>query len=182
MQLLERNENLEKRLTELEKKQYSRRENLELHGIPEIPDENTDNVVMKRIDEDITAGDIEVTHRVGRQDIQAQASNGTGQRRTRPRPIIVRFTRRQKRDKIYKDRKNIKNTTTDMLGYTVKNNIFVNENLTTYRRNLLRQSNEKRKALRYKFLWSYNGTIYVKKDQGMRSIIIRNERDLMKIV
>ncbi|XP_077989956.1 uncharacterized protein LOC144444419 [Glandiceps talaboti] len=180
-QLRHSNESLLHSIAEVERgleeqNQYSRRENLEIQGIPETTEENTDDIivaVLQRVADDITPEDIEVTHRIGRKDNR--------ERNPRPRPIIVKFSSRRKRDKVYKQRKNIRNTTTDMIGYRSKNNIYINENLTPLKRNLLKEVNDKRKKSGYKFLWTHNGNIYVKKEQGTASVFIRNEDDLLKI-
>ncbi|XP_077989357.1 uncharacterized protein LOC144443689 [Glandiceps talaboti] len=158
-----------------EQDQYSRRENIEIHGIPEIQDERTDDItlaVLQPIYPGITINDIQVTHRIGKQQ----------QDRRRHRPIIVRFVNRRIRDKVYKDRKRMKHTTTDKLGYETKNNIYINENLTSRKRNLMKKANDRRKTLNYKFLWTQNGNIYTRKDQSSMSVVIRNEADLPKIV
>ena len=63
--------------------QYSRRNCLLIHGIKEEKDENTDNVVIKFIQDDlqeeINIEDLDRMHRIGK------ANNG------KSRPIIVKF-------------------------------------------------------------------------------------------
>ncbi|XP_077983091.1 uncharacterized protein LOC144437932 [Glandiceps talaboti] len=184
----EKNEELTKRVADLEKaledqNQYSRRENIEIHGIPETNEanENTDATVIRvlqKIDPGITPNNIEVTHRIGRKFTERDPSTP----KPRPRPIIVKFSGRKIRDSVYKNKKKIINTTTDTLGYTEKNRIYINENLTPTARKLLKSANEKRKALNYKYLWTRNGFIYVKKFDATTVINIRNEHDLIKIV
>lgn len=75
------------RITELEEvqedlKSYSRRDCLELHGIPEMPGENTDEIVKnlyQLYNVDIEAADISVSHRLPT-------------RRSAISPIIAKFT------------------------------------------------------------------------------------------
>ena len=66
--------------------QYSRRNCLLVHGIAETNDENTDGLVLKKINEkldvEITENEIDRSHRIGRKK--------DGQK---PRPIIAKITR-----------------------------------------------------------------------------------------
>ena len=72
--------------------QYSRRNCLLVNRIAETNDENTDNLVLKTINEkldfEITENEIDRSHRIGRKK--------DGQR---PRPIIVKLTRFNTRKK-----------------------------------------------------------------------------------
>ncbi|XP_077977115.1 uncharacterized protein LOC144432723 [Glandiceps talaboti] len=163
--------------------QYSRRENLEIHGIPECQGqaENTDNIalqVIKMISPDITTDHLEVTHRIGR----TTHHDGNVRGKHQPRPIIVKFSGRKIRDQVFNNKKKMKNVTTRDLGYTERNLIFINENLTPKMRNLLKLVNNKRKTESYRYLWTRNGHIHVKKSDTSNVVTIRNESDLVKIV
>ena len=66
--------------------QYSRRNCLLIHGVKENEKEDTDEVVIeffeKEMEEKLSANDIDRSHRLGKE-----------QSGTRPRPIIIKFTR-----------------------------------------------------------------------------------------
>ena len=89
-ELKKENSNLMEHVKDLEQKvdrqeQYSRRNCLLIHGIKEEKDENTDDVVIKFIQdglqEEINIEDLDRTHRIGK------VNNG------KSRPIIVKFAR-----------------------------------------------------------------------------------------
>ena len=78
------------RIDEVE--QYSRRDNIVVHGLKEEDGESTNDVVIAvaaAAGVAITNGDISTSHRVGRPD---NANRGG-----KPRPIVVRFVRRDTR-------------------------------------------------------------------------------------
>ena len=97
--------------------QYSRRENVRLHGVPETADENTNDVVIAiasdmgvRIDEH----DICVSHRLQKS------------RSMQERPIIVRFVRRDTKIEIMRKKKTLRTIDSHR-------NTFINDDLTPLR-------------------------------------------------
>ena len=82
--------------------QYSRRNCLLLHGIPEKKQENTDELCIKAINEhldlDINDRDIDRTHRTGN-------PRNTDEK---PRPIIILLVRYNNRKKIFDSKKKLK--------------------------------------------------------------------------
>ena len=90
--------------------QYSRRKCLLLHGIAEANDENTDDFVLKTINEkldvDITENEIDRSHRIGRE------KNGQI-----PRPIIVKLTRYNTRKKVFVSKRKLKGTGVSITEY-----------------------------------------------------------------
>ena len=87
--------------------------------------------------------------------------------------LIVKFTRREKRDEIYSKRKNLKCKRTKDLPSVVcepesavvshKAQIHVNESLTPYRKRLLGRILQFKRDHNYKFIWTANGKIMLKK-------------------
>ena len=82
--------------------QYSRRSSLLLHGVKEIKDENTDEVTIKTLSEemniDISHEDLHRTHRTGKTDRNDGKS----------RPITTKFARYAVRKHVYRNKKNLK--------------------------------------------------------------------------
>ncbi|XP_070572299.1 uncharacterized protein [Ptychodera flava] len=159
--------------------QYSRRSNLEISGIPERADENTDDIVLsvlQKIHPSVEITDIDITHRIGR----VPDNDRDPSRSNQHRPIIVAFTNRRIRNSIYDQRRKLKGFSTKNLGYSTANSIFVNENLCPATRQLLGKVNISRKKSGYRYLWTHNGKIYIKKDQQARSIAITREDDIAK--
>ena len=90
-------------------KQYLRRDMLEIHGIPVTTGENTNNIVKKvasLIEPDFELADqeISISHRL-------PAAEGYIP------PIIVKFTRRDTRNKIYSQKRNLSSKRASDLGY-----------------------------------------------------------------
>ena len=92
---------LEKQIDRQE--QYSRRNCILLHGIPESKGEVTDDVAVKTICENmndniITVDDINRSHRIGKYDRQKK----------NPRPVIVKFARCNVRDRAFSNKCKLK--------------------------------------------------------------------------
>ena len=82
--------------------QYSRRNCVLLHGVPETADEVTDTLATETINNNlemnIKAKDLDRTHRIGRK------------REDKIRPIIIKFARYNKRKQVFKNKKKFKGT------------------------------------------------------------------------
>ena len=155
--------------------QYSRRECLEIQGIPVTKPENTSEIVMK-VGELIgmeLKEDISVSHRLPRD------KNYKG-KRSEP-AIIVKFVRRDIKEKFCKTRKDLKKFTTQDLGFPSKNNIYINESLTKRNKQLFSNSVKVKKELKYSYIWSSNGKIYLRKDQDSPAIPINSKDELIKL-
>ncbi|PFX33051.1 hypothetical protein AWC38_SpisGene2053 [Stylophora pistillata] len=104
--------------------QYTRRECVEIRGIPVAAtpsEEQTNNLVTdddKLLGLDITQNDISVGHRMP----LSQKHKG----KPGPPAIIVKFNRRDVKDNFYRARKQLKDLTTRDLGYSEKNKIYLN--------------------------------------------------------
>uniref|UniRef100_A0ABM0MYG9 Uncharacterized protein LOC102805302 n=1 Tax=Saccoglossus kowalevskii TaxID=10224 RepID=A0ABM0MYG9_SACKO len=182
-QVLGKNDELKERVGGLEQEvpdlnQYHSRVNLEVSGISETlnGEENTDSTVLnilQKIEPEITANEIDITHRIGTRKSGTMATRSEERQQPRPRHIIVRFTTRRRRNSIYDKRRKL--ISTRDLGYEQNNNIYINENLTPAGRSLLGKTNAAKKRTGYKFMWTYNGRIYVKKSPDHNTIIINTE-------
>jgi len=83
--------------------------------------------------------------------------------------MIVKFLQRDKREEVYKKRKNLvgKNTShlpSQSLAETSAGNskIYINESLTNYRKRLFGRIKEYKRANYVKYLWTSNGKIMLK--------------------
>jgi len=112
-----------------EQAQYTRRECLEIRGVPMTSGEDTDELVKKigaLIEVDINDRDISISHRI------PLSNNGkSGSSPIRHPAIVVKFTNRRIRDCFYKARLKLKsyNTSDIGLGRYGENNIFIQESL-----------------------------------------------------
>lgn len=125
--------------------QYSRRNCLLIHGVPEtVSNENSVEVVLKvfeeKLGERLNLSEIDRAHRLGKTRI----SEVTKQK---CRPIIVKFTSYMSRHKIYSKKKYLKGT-----------KYLITESLTQTRLNILRMAQEHFGKTK---VWSIDGRIVV---------------------
>ena len=127
--------------------QYSRRNCLRISYYEEKKDENTDVIVMNMAADigcDLQLNEIDRSHRVGKPHAN----------RSKYREIIVKFTSYRARQKLYKMRTALKDN-----GYA---GMFLNEDLTKYRSNVLFEARKVVKADCAKGAWSSDGNILIK--------------------
>ncbi|XP_077974500.1 uncharacterized protein LOC144430439 [Styela clava] len=147
--------------------QYVRRENLEFHGIPYSEDENTDELIIKigkLLKINVERLDISISHRLPRRD------------KSKIPPIIVRFTNRNKRNEFIDRKRNI--SSIGNFGIQGMKSLFINENLTEFRNNLLYNARKSRKSNNYERLWTTNGNIYMRKNKDAPRVPITKLSDI----
>ena len=57
----------------------------------------------------------------------------------------------------------------------------MNENLTQLRKKLFWQTKVKGKKMNYKYYWSMNGNIYIKKSDNSETLSVKSSKDLSLI-
>ena len=152
---------LEQKVMKLERdvddgEQYSRRNSVRISGVGESSEEDTDRIILniaKDLEADITLNDIDRSHRVGK------SRNG------RPRAIIVKFTSYRARRALYSKRMNLRHL-------NAGRNVFVNEDLTARRSELLFSARKYVKSKQLKTAYSSDGRVYVKDNNDVRHLII----------
>ena len=155
----------ERSATELdEQEQYTSRNNLRVFfTTPEHPKEDTTQMILdhaKNIGVALTPADIDRSHRVGK----------TG-RGSKPRPVIVKFTSYWRSKEFFDSRK--------------KDTIFIAEDFTVKRANLLYHARELRRKGLLKYCWTRDGSVFVRRldeadDQSGNTINkIRSLHDLL---
>ena len=149
--------------------QYGRRQNLEIVGIPVTSNEDT-NAIVQEIAElllvRISSKDISTSHRLHTKS------------KSNPTPIFVRFVNCDVRNRIYNNRENARNADFTKLSIKGVEKIFINENLTYLKKKLFWKSKQKAKEAGYKFFWTMNGNVFVRKLEDDKPILIKNEQDL----
>ena len=123
---------------------------LQISGIKESVDENTDNLVLElaaHINVDVAPSDVHRSHRVGP---RKPAPSG-GQ--IRSREIIVRFNNSQARLDLLKGRKTLRQ---------FKDGVFINEDLTKYCKHLAYQCRKLVKDNKITKIWYTTGTSSLK--------------------
>ena len=149
--------------------------NIEIHGIPEYEGENLQDIVIKtgqRMSVDVITEDIDIVHRLYRKSPAIK-------------PIIVRFTTYKKRREFYKSRFNLKEAnTTEIIGSTqgdTEGRIFINENLTQYRQEILAKARKMKRANKIYRVWTVDGKIFVRKTEESRPRRISEVWDLEEL-
>lgn len=137
-----------------------RRLNLEVHGVPQTENEkllDKLNEVAVKLDVPLLSEtEVASVHR-----LPAKPNKVPG--------IIIKFTRQIVRDQwLEKKRRLNRNETT----------IYLQENLTRYNRALLYTTKTWARENSYQFVWHKNGTIFARKRDGDRALVIRREEDL----
>jgi len=166
--------------------QYVRRECLEIRGIPVAKDEDTNEIVRKvcdLVDVKVNDMDISVSHRLPSRKPSSPSYANAVQNKIDDEPIIVKFVRRDVRDKFYQARTKLRSKTTRDLGITRHRDqkIFISESLTRRNKDLMKECVKKKKDLNYKFLWSKYGKILMRKDSSSPVFTITSYDDLAKI-
>lgn len=139
--------------------QYTRKNSLEIHGVPENVYTSTEDVVIKLgevLNVPISGEDIDISHKL---------YNGKGN----PKNIIVKFISHKKKTELYRKRTELKNVKISQLfpncsaaTALVSERLYINENLTPLRRDLMKEANQRRKDRLLVSVWSMDGKIFVK--------------------
>lgn len=140
---------------------YSRKKNLEIHGIAHAEGEDL-RAVLSSVASKLKLGapnheDVEVVHR-----IKAKAGMIP--------PIPVRFSRQEMKEEWLKKRTTLK-----------EESIYLNENMTLRIKKLLWETKKVAKDKEYEFAWACNGRVFVKRHEGAKAVEIRKVSELSKI-
>ena len=137
--------------------QYTRKNSLEFHGIPEDVGIPTDEIVCKvaqAVGVEMEPEKIEISHRLNRK-------KGI-------KPIIAKFANHKDKAKCYKARIRLKDVTLSIIFPTylgtslADQRVFINENLTGYRSEMMKLVIEKRREKKILSTWSLDGKIFIK--------------------
>ena len=153
--------------------QYTRKNSLEFHGVPESAYSSPEEVVLKiseALEVPVGPQDIEISHKLNNKGNKA---------------IIAKFISHKVKSNLYRARTKLKSIRmTDLFpgsSYattTEANRIYINENLTSYRKRIMKKASEKRRDGELLSVWSLDGTIFVKTSPAGRPIKISEPEDL----
>ena len=130
--------------------------NVEISGVPFMKNENVVDVamkVMKKVDPLLCKEDIESARQLVKKDNTNEVIKSS---------ILVRFKNINKRNYIYSNKKNLAKAKISSLDDGIKN-VYINENLTPKNKQLFYLANCYRKTNNWRFLWTTNGTVYLRK-------------------
>lgn len=157
-------------LTELQ--QYSRRNNLEIKGIPPAPSENLISVmtsICHLLSTEFDESDVEAIHRV------------PSKNKDEPN-IIVKFASRKVRDSILKKAKKQRLNTTLLSFDDHENPVFINEHLCPAIKILLGKARKAKKEKQWKHTWVSDGKILMRKTDTSHVLHITCDADLAQVV
>lgn len=164
-------EDLERRLIDCE--QYSRKNSIEIHGIPVEKNENVFSVVKKvgvALDVNIDESMVDACHRLGNK------THGNG-----PPGIIVKFVRRLDAEEVLRKRRIKRNLTTRHMDMPSDIAVYINESLCPTMRILHARVRALKKERGLKYVWVRGGKIFVRKEENTPVIVIGCQADLEKL-
>ena len=154
--------------------QYTRKHSLEFHGVPENSYESIEEVILKiaaALEVQVIASNIEISHK-----LRCKSDNSV---------IIAKFCSHKVKTNLYKARIKLKNIkATDLFpcqfasAVGSKNRLFINENLTKYRRSLVNSANQRRRDGCIRSVWTMDSKVYVKTSPDGNPTRILSESDL----
>lgn len=177
---------LEKRVEDMD--QSARSCNLEIQNIPEVKNENLNQVVFeigKLIGVEIDADKVRAVHRVARGPGAAPGPAAAAADAPPPRPknIVVQLSSRRLRDDVLSAARARRELYTDQLQMGGESRrFFVAEHLTLRNKKLFAKARELGKDAGFKHVWVRNFTIQMRKTDLSKIIYIRSESDLARFV
>lgn len=148
--------------------QYSRKNNFEIGGIPQSANENIENIVIqvaKAFDVSLTPDDIQNAHRL--KCAPGKIPN-----------IIVKTVNNKKKEEILRKRR--KTVTNGNISSGGTGKIYINEHLTPYNKQLLRNAKDEALKKQYQFVW-WKNKVLVRKSPNHPAVEIKSIEDLEKL-
>ena len=101
-------------------------------------------------------------------------------RDNKPGKVIVSFTNSSTRNTVLQAKRKNKNLSTGCLNLNLNNVnlIYINECMTKYKYSIFKKAKEFKKSKHFKYLWSRNGRIMLRKFEGDAVRVINNLADL----
>ena len=170
------NKLLKNQITHLEKnchasEQYSRRECLEISGVPtSVGNADVEKKVCQILDiinvHVSPTNGIEACHRISK-------SNNN---------VIVKFSRRKDchASLIAKKKLNEENSKERLQNIGIQNDIYINQSLCPYYKNLRYKCKLLREAKHIHSFWEYAGKVFMKLEENGERLVITHEEDLAK--
>ncbi|KAL0840636.1 hypothetical protein ABMA28_015835 [Loxostege sticticalis] len=169
-----------------EREQEALANDIEIASFPETPNENSTHIMLtvaKKLGVELVEGDVVSAQRMGAQRVPGSTA-GAGAA-ARPRPIAVRLARRSQRDALLQAARVRRRLTTEDIGLPGTPNpprhFFVNERLTRHHRQLFQRTREVAKTLDWKYVWTRDGKIFARQENGKARHRVRAESDLPRV-
>ena len=165
------NNALHKRVIQLEKQcwrneQYSRRECIEVVGLPDSTTDNEVCSVFKKIGVDVSVDNIEACY-----PLKSDSKN----------KIIVKFSKRKDCQAVLENKKKLKNLSNEELGVETNSKVFVNQSLCKYYKLLWSQCKSLWNDKMIFAFWTTNVSLKLKFRQDRRVHTISHLEDLKEL-
>lgn len=174
--LLEENSSLQLKVSKLENdiidlQQYSRRQNVEISNLPEVPNEKMDEVkmnIMNALGVDLSKN-LTIVHRV------------PTTKKEKIKPIIMQFDSVASKSEFMKAAK-LKKITADAVNSCFeKLPVYINDHLCPDLKKLLYDCKVFKRQNDFKYCWSKNGKIFLRKTEGSKIYRIKCNSDLNNV-
>ena len=153
-----------------ELEQYTRNNSIEICGIPESAHNSTEEAALKlseALEVSMGSEDIEISHHLNRKGSEKGI-----------RPIIVKFVSHKVKTQFY----SVKHVFPSCSVATrTGGRIFINESLTSSRREVVKKANQMRKDDLIYSCWTLDGKIYIKTSPEGKPVRIYEEGDLYNL-
>jgi cell division protein FtsB len=173
-----KNTRLEQSVTDLQERirmieQYTRKNNIEISGIPETAREDVLKIVKDvgaSISVEVREGEITAAHRV------------PSYRKDRTPSLVVQFQNKTIKDtwlEKFKAKKGL--TAKEVNSVFAPNKVFINEHLSPENKLFLARIKEKCRDVGFKYVWCRDGKFYVRKKDGESAMRVNHVNDIAKI-
>lgn len=153
---------------------------IEIAGLPEETAERSVHLVLnvaKKLGVKLEEHDIVSAERAGG---VRRAEQGAPD--PRPRPIAVRLARRVHRDQLLAAARVRRGADSADLGLNSNpRRFYVNERLTRFNRQLFYKAREESSRQKWKYVWTRDGKIFVRKENGAPRARLRTEEDFKNV-
>lgn len=178
--LARKNQNLEIKVKELQNKinkieQRSRLNNLEIHGVPVTTNEDPMKIVLSvanLMKAEIKREDVDICHRLPKKPHIEHPG------------LIVYFKHQSARNEFLSAKKNtvLYTNNLELPQKLPPHRIYISENLTAYNRKIYNLARKAKLQNSYKYIWIKDGVTYLRKADWSKTICVRYENDLSKVV
>ncbi|KAL4719711.1 hypothetical protein ACJJTC_018539 [Scirpophaga incertulas] len=153
---------------------------VEISNFPEIPNENTTHIILtvaKKLGVDLEERDVVRVERAGAVRVLEE-----GGPPPRPRPLVVRLARRSSRDALLRAARVRRGVTSEGMNIPgTQRTFYINERLTNLHRQLFQKTRAEAKRRNWKYVWTREGRIFARREQGSPAYRIKAELDLQKV-
>jgi len=138
-------------------------------------EEDTSDLICKvasLVGVEITAADLSLSHRIKPKTDLSKF----------PPPIIEKFVSRDTRDEVYRASGKLRDFSTkdlNNLGRLAVNPIFISESLTEMNKKLFKSALSCKKDLKYQFIWTLYGNIFLRKNTSSPAVQVKSEQVLV---